>query len=109
MTMLDWGGRNLKDHGPAALIGECRECGRQGPFHLVTLASSRRRHLIHVVRYGFRYAVMCPRCTYGVELFGADVGRAQDLARATAAWRAGRISDTQYDTEVRWLGEKLGD
>ncbi len=82
----------------------CPNCNNQVVLHHVRSKKSVRLYFVPVVPYGTDDYLVCPICSRGLQLSHAQLPHLAPMKRATASFRAGRLSEADYaaQAEVFW-------
>ena len=82
----------------------CPNCNNQVVLHHVRSKKSVRLYFVPVVPYGTDDYLVCPICSRGLQLSGTQLPHIGPMKRATAAFRAGRLSEADYlrQTDLFW-------
>jgi hypothetical protein len=82
----------------------CPNCNNQVVLHHVRSKKSVRLYFVPVVPYGTDDYLVCPICSRGLQLSHAQLPHLAPMKRATASFRAGRLSAADYaaKTELFW-------
>jgi hypothetical protein len=82
----------------------CPNCNNQVVLHHVRSKKSVRLYFVPVVPYGTDDYLVCPICSRGLQLSRVQLPHLDPIKRATASFRAGRLSQADYaaQTELFW-------
>jgi hypothetical protein len=86
----------------------CPNCHNQVFLHHVRSKKSVRLYFVPVVPYGTDDYLVCPVCSRGLQISGAQLPRIQSMSGATAAFRAGRLGQAPYMAQAERFWHKLG-
>jgi hypothetical protein len=107
MVIFGWGPDKQEDLGEVAL-GVCPNCHNQVFFHHVRSKKSVRLYFVPVVPYGMDEYLVCPVCSRGLQLSGAQLPPIRSMSSATASFRAGRFAEAPYMAQVERFWQQLG-
>ena len=82
----------------------CPNCNNQVVLHHVRSKKSVRLYFVPVVPYGTDDYLVCPICSRGLQLSRTQLPHVAPMKRATASFRAGRLSEADYaaKTDLFW-------
>jgi len=86
----------------------CPNCHNQVFLHHVRSKKSVRLYFVPVVPYGTDDYLVCPVCSRGLQLSGAQVPHLGSMSAATASFRAGRLSGGQLMAQADLFWRQLG-
>jgi hypothetical protein len=86
----------------------CPFCHNQVFLHDVTSKKSVRLYFVPVVPYGTDEYLLCPICTRGLQIDEQQRPTVEAMKGNTAAWRAGRVTDAQYESAVVAFWRRIG-
>ena len=107
MVIFGWGPDKQEDLGEVA-PGVCPNCHNQVFFHHVRSKKSVRLYFVPVVPYGTDEYLVCPICSRGLQLSGAQLPPVRSMSSATASFRAGRFAEAPYVAQVERFWQQLG-
>jgi hypothetical protein len=107
MVIFGWGPDKQDDLGGVA-PGVCPNCHNQVFFHHVRSKKSVRLYFVPVVPYGTDEYLVCPICSRGLQLSGAQLPPMRSMSSATASFRAGRFAEAPYMAQVERFWRQLG-
>jgi hypothetical protein len=77
-------------------------------LHHVRSKKTVRLYFVPVVPYGTDDYLVCPVCSRGMQLSQAQVPHVASVQRATAAFRAGRLSEADYAAQADRFWRSMG-
>ncbi len=86
----------------------CPNCHNQVFLHHVRSKKSVRLYFVPVVPYGTDDYLVCPVCSRGLQVSDAQLRHVRPMSRATASFRAGRLPQARYTTQVERFWRQLG-
>jgi zinc-ribbon family len=86
----------------------CPNCHNQVMLHHVRSKKTVRLYFVPVVPYGTDDYLVCPVCSRGMQLSQAQVPHVASVKRATAAYRAGRLSEADYAAQADRFWRAMG-
>jgi carboxylate-amine ligase len=86
----------------------CPNCHNQVFLHHVRSKKSVRLYFVPVVPYGTDDYLVCPVCSRGLQISGAQLPGIRSMSGATAAFRAGRLAQAQYMARAERFWHQLG-
>src|SRR6266566_2775513 len=86
----------------------CPNCNNQVVLHHVRSKKSVRLYFVPVVPYGTDDYLVCPICSRGLQLSQKQVPHVASVKRATAAFRAGRLSEADYAAQADRFWRAMG-
>jgi hypothetical protein len=86
----------------------CPNCHNQVFLHHVRSKKSVRLYFVPVVPYGTDDYLVCPVCSRGLQITGAQVRYLPSMSSATASFRAGRLTQDRYMAQVERFWRQLG-
>jgi hypothetical protein len=107
MVIFGWGPDKQEDLGEVA-PGVCPNCHNQVFFHHVRSKKSVRLYFVPVVPYGTDEYMVCPICSRGLQLSGAQLPPVRSMSSATASFRTGRLAEAPYMAQVERFWRQLG-
>lgn len=101
--LFGWGHRTTKDEGPT-LSTRCQNCGNDVWLHLTSSKTWFSLFLVPVIPYELKSWLICPVCSRGFELEGAEMlVRARQFRALSAALISGEMAEEQYLLDVARL------
>jgi Short C-terminal domain len=97
-------GKDLGEVAPAV----CPNCHNQVFLHHVRSKKSVRLYFVPVVPYGTDDYLVCPVCSQGLQVSAPQLPHLRTMAGATASFRAGRLTETQYQAQAARFWRQLG-
>jgi len=107
MVIFGWGPDKPEDLGEVA-PGVCPNCHNQVFFHHVRSKKSVRLYFVPVVPYGTDEYLVCPVCSRGLQLSGAQLPPVRSMSSATASFRRRRLAEAPYMAQVERFWRQLG-
>jgi len=107
VVIFGFGPGKQKDLGEAVQI-VCPNCHNQVMLHHVRSKKTVRLYFVPVVPYGTDDYLVCPVCSRGMQLSQAQVPHVAPVKRATAAFRAGRLSEAGYAAQADRFWRAMG-
>jgi zinc-ribbon family len=107
MVIFGWGPDKQQDLGEVA-PGVCPNCHNQVFFHHVRSKKSVRLYFVPVVPYGTDEYLVCPVCSRGLQLSGAQLPPLRSMSSATASFRRRRLAEAPYMAQVERFWRQLG-
>ncbi len=107
VMIFGFGPGNPEDLGEVALC-VCPNCHNQVFLHHVRSKKSVRLYFVPVVPYGTDDYLVCPVCSRGLQVTGAQLHYIHSMSSATASFRAGRLTQARYMAEVERFWRQLG-
>ena len=86
----------------------CPNCHNQVFLHHVRSKKSVRLYFVPVVPYGTDDYLVCPVCSRGLQISDAQLRHVRPMSSATASFRAGRLPQARYTTQVERFWRQLG-
>jgi hypothetical protein len=86
----------------------CPNCHNQVMLHHVRSKKTVRLYFVPVVPYGTDDYLVCPVCSRGMQLSQNQVPHVASVKRATAAFRAGRLSEADYAAQADRFWRAMG-
>jgi len=86
----------------------CPNCHNQVFLHHVRSKKSVRLYFVPVVPYGTDDYLVCPVCSRGLQVSGAQLRQVRSMASVTASFRAGRLPQAGYMAQVERFWGQLG-
>jgi hypothetical protein len=77
-------------------------------LHHVRSKKSVRLYFVPVMPYGTNDYLVCPVCSRGLQVSGAQLPRVRSMSAATASFRAGRLSEAGYMARAEQFWRQLG-
>jgi len=107
VVIFGFGPGKQEDLGEAVQI-VCPNCHNQVMLHHVRSKKTVRLYFVPVVPYGTDDYLVCPVCSRGMQLSQAQVPHVASVQRATAAYRAGRLSEADYAAQADRFWRAMG-
>jgi uncharacterized protein YbaR (Trm112 family) len=104
VVIFGFGAGQPEDLGEAVAT-VCPNCHNQVVLHHVRSKKKVSLYFVPVVPYGTDDYLVCPVCSRGMQLSRAQVPHVASIKGATAAFRAGRLSEAGYAAQAErfWL------
>jgi zinc ribbon protein len=107
VVIFGFGPGKQEDLGEAVQV-VCPNCHNQVMMHHVRSKKTVRLYFVPVVPYGTDDYLVCPVCSRGMQLSQAQVPHVASVKRATAAFRAGRLSEADYAAQADRFWRAMG-
>ena len=107
VVIFGFGPGKQEDLGEAVQI-VCPNCHNQVMLHHVRSKKTVRLYFVPVVPYGTDDYLVCPVCSRGMQLSQTQVPHVASVKRATAAYRAGRLSEADYAVQADRFWRAMG-
>src|SRR5215471_18996857 len=107
VVIFGFGPGKQEDLGEAVQV-VCPNCHNQVVLHHVRSKKTVRLYFVPVVPYGTDDYLVCPVCSRGMQLSQAQVPHVASVKRATAAFRAGRLSEAGYAAQADRFWHAMG-
>ncbi len=107
VVVFGFGPGSPEDQGEVAPC-VCPNCHNQVFLHHVRSKKSVRLYFVPVVPYGTDDYLVCPVCSRGLQVSGAQLRQVNSMAAATASFRAGRLSEAGYTAQAERFWRQLG-
>jgi uncharacterized protein YbaR (Trm112 family) len=107
VVIFGFGPGKQEDLGEAVQI-VCPNCHNQVMLHHVRSKKTVRLYFVPVVPYGTDDYLVCPVCSRGMQLSQNQVPHVASVQRATAAYRAGRLSEADYAAQADRFWRAMG-
>ncbi len=107
VVIFGFGPGSPEDQGEVAPC-VCPNCHNQVFLHHVRSKKSVRLYFVPVVPYGTDDYLVCPVCSRGLQVSDAQLRHVRPMSRATASFRAGRLPQARYTTQVERFWRQLG-
>jgi hypothetical protein len=107
VVIFGFGPGKQEDLGEAVQV-VCPNCHNQVILHHVRSKKTVRLYFVPVVPYGTDDYLVCPICSRGMQLSRAQVAHVASVKRATAAFRAGRLSEAGYAAQADRFWRAMG-
>src|SRR5215831_10027362 len=107
VVIFGFGPGKQEDLGEAVQI-VCPNCHNQVMLHHIRSKKTVRLYFVPVVPYGTDDYLVCPVCSRGMQLSQAQVPHVASVKRATAAFRAGRLSEVNYAAQADRFWRAMG-
>jgi len=99
VVIFGFGPGRQEDLGEVAAC-VCPNCHNQVLLHHVRSKKSVRLYFVPVVPYGTDDYLVCPVCSRGLQISEAQLPYVRSVSNATAAFRAGRLTQAQYTAQA---------
>ena len=107
MVIFGFGPGHPEDLGEVAPC-VCPNCHNQVFLHHVRSKKSVRLYFVPVVPYGTDDYLVCPVCSRGLQIASARMRNIRSMSDATAAFRAGRLTQARYMAQAERFWRQLG-
>ena len=107
VVIFGFGPGKQEDLGEAVQV-VCPNCNNQVVLHHVRSKKTVRLYFVPVVPYGTDDYLVCPVCSRGMQLSQTQVPHVASVKRATAAYRAGRLSEADYAAQADRFWRAMG-
>jgi len=107
VVIFGFGPGSPEDQGEVAPC-VCPNCHNQVFLHHVRSKKSVRLYFVPVVPYGTDDYLVCPVCSRGLQVSHAQLRHVRPMSSATASFRAGRLPQARYTTQVERFWRQLG-
>ena len=107
VVIFGFGPGSPEDQGEVAPC-VCPNCHNQVFLHRVRSKKSVRLYFVPVVPYGTDDYLVCPVCSRGLQVSGAQLRHVRSMSAATASFRAGRLPQTRYIAQVEGFWRQIG-
>jgi zinc-ribbon family/Short C-terminal domain len=107
MVIFGFGPGHPEDLGEVAPC-VCPNCHNQVFLHHVRSKKSVRLYFVPVVPYGTDDYLVCPVCSRGLQIASARMRNIRSMSDATAAFRAGRLTQVRYMAQAERFWRQLG-
>jgi hypothetical protein len=107
VVIFGFGPGSPEDQGEVAPF-VCPNCHNQVFLHHVRSKKSVRLYFVPVVAYGTDDYLVCPVCSRGLQVSGAQLPHVRSMSRVTASFRAGRVAQARYMAQVERFWRQLG-
>ena len=107
VVVFGFGPGSPEDQGEVAPC-VCPNCHNQVFLHHVRSKKSVRLYFVPVVPYGTDDYLVCPVCSRGLQVSGAQLHHVRSMSSATASFRAGRLSPAGYMAQAERFWRQLG-
>src|SRR5262245_34291596 len=107
VVIFGFGPGKQEDMGEAVQV-VCPNCHNQVILHHVRSKKTVRLYFVPVVPYGTDDYLVCPVCSRGMQLSQAQLPHVASVKRATAAFRAGRLSEADYAVQADRFWRAMG-
>jgi len=102
MILFGWGHQMRKDFGPV-FQNHCAHCNNDEYWTLHRISVWFTLFFIPVFPYEWKYVLLCPICTYGIELDSNQINQLKPIAANNSALIKGKISEKEYGERTRLL------
>ena len=86
----------------------CPNCHNQVFIHHVRSKKSVRLYFVPVVPYGTNDYLVCPICSWGLQLSQAQLPYVRSMSSTVASFRSGRLAEGPYLAQVERFWRQLG-
>jgi Short C-terminal domain len=86
----------------------CPNCHNQVFIHHVRSKKSVRLYFVPVVPYGTNDYLVCPICSWGLQVSQAQLPYVRSMTSTVASFRAGRLAEGAYLAQVERFWRQLG-
>jgi Short C-terminal domain len=86
----------------------CPNCHNQVFIHHVRSKKSVRLYFVPVVPYGANDYLVCPICSWGLQVSQAQLPHVRSMTSTVASFRAGRLDEGAYLAQVERFWRQLG-
>jgi hypothetical protein len=107
VVIFGFGPGSPEDQGEVAPC-VCPNCHNQVFLHHVRSKKSVRLYFVPVAPYGTDNCLVCPVCSRGLQVSGAQLRHVRSMSAATTSFRAGRLPQTRYMAQVEGFWRQLG-
>src|SRR6476646_11384648 len=107
VVIFGFGAGSPEDQGEVAPC-VCPNCHNQVFLHHVRSKKSVRLYFVPVVPYGTDDYLVCPVCSRGMQLSQRQLPHLAPIKRATASFRAGRLSPADYAAQAELFWRAMG-
>jgi hypothetical protein len=107
VVIFGFGPGHPEDQGEVAPCA-CPNCHNQVFLHHVRSKKSVRLYFVPVVPYGTDDYLVCPVCSRGLQISHAQLRHIRSMSDVTASFRAGRLTQARYMTQVERFWRQLG-
>ena len=107
MVIFGFGPGKQEDQGEVA-PAICPNCHNQVFLHHVRSKKRFSLYFVPVVPYGTDDYLVCPICSRGLQLSGAQLPAIRSMSGATASFRTGRLAEAPYMAQVERFWRQLG-
>ena len=107
VVIFGFGAGSPEDQGEVAPC-VCPNCHNQVFLHHIRSKKSVRLYFVPVMPYGTNDYLVCPVCSQGLQLSGAQLAHVRTMSAATASFRAGRLSEAAYMAQAERFWHQLG-
>jgi Short C-terminal domain len=107
MVIFGFGPGKQDDQGEVA-PSVCPNCHNQVFLHHVRSKKSVSLYFVPVVPYGTDDYLVCPICSRGLQVSSTQLPYIRSMSKASASFRAGRLTEAQYMAQVERFWRQLG-
>jgi Short C-terminal domain/zinc-ribbon family len=107
VVIFGFGPGSPEDQGEVAPC-VCPNCHNQVFLHHVRSKKSVRLYFVPVVPYGTDDYLVCPVCSRGLQVSGAQLARVRSMSAATVSFRTGRLSEAGYMAQAERFWHQFG-
>jgi hypothetical protein len=102
LILFGFGYRTVRDHGPT-VFQRCPNCHNEVWFRLLTIRRWFTLFFIPIFPYSSQHLFLCPTCSRGADLSGADLARALQLNALAEQYAGSLIGADAYMARVAEL------
>jgi hypothetical protein len=107
VVIFGFGAGQPEDQGEAVAT-VCPNCHNQVVLHHVRSKKKVSLYFVPVVPYGTDDYLVCPVCSRGMQLNRTQLPHVAPMKRATASFRAGRLSGADYAAQAERFWRAMG-
>ena len=107
VVIFGFGAGSPEDQGEVAPC-LCPNCHNQVFLHHVRSKKSVRLYFVPVMPYGTNDYLVCPICSQGLQVSGAQLPHVRSMSAATRSFRTGRLSEAMYMARAQQFWGQLG-
>ena len=107
VVIFGFGAGSPEDQGEVAPCA-CPNCHNQVFLHHVRSKKSVRLYFVPVMPYGTNDYLVCPICSRGLQVSGAQLPHVRSMSAATRSFRTGRLSEAGYMAQAERFWGQLG-
>jgi putative oligomerization/nucleic acid binding protein len=107
VVIFGFGEGKHEDLGEVAPV-VCPNCHNQVFIHHVRSKKSVRLYFVPVVPYGTNDYLVCPICSWGLQVSQAQLPYVRSMSSAVASFRSGRLAEGPYLAQVERFWRQLG-
>ena len=94
-----WGKQTRTEYGPVMPM-TCSHCNNDVYWNLTRIREWFTIFFLPIIPYKSEHHLLCPICSWGVELHGSEIERAKQLAGHTTEYSGDRISDDAHQQSL---------